>query len=119
MTLRTIHSRAMIAALVLLASSSALAAEPKKSAPAEPSPEVRQQMAAVHQKMADCLKSDRPMADCRAEMANSCKQMVGASGCPMMGSGTGGMGPGMMGGSGMMGGGMMGGQPAPETPKKK
>jgi hypothetical protein len=112
MTVRTSQWVGWIAALALAAGSSALAAEPKKSAPAEPSPEVRQQMAAVHQKMADCLRSDRPMAECRTEMANSCQQMVGASGCPMMGSGTGGMGPGMM------GGGMMG-QPAPEAPKKK
>ena len=116
----TSHGCALIAALALTWAASAHAAEPKKSAPAAPSPEVRQQMADVHQKMAECLRSDRPIAECRTEMMKSCRDLVGQASCPMMGAGAGGMGPGMMGGStgsGMMGGGMMG-QPAPETPKK-
>jgi hypothetical protein len=109
--LRTSHWCGFIAALALVSAASGFAAEPKKSAPSAPSPEVREQMAAVHQKMADCLRSERSLADCRAEMMNSCQQLMGDSGCPMMGTGKGGMGPGMM------GGGMMHG-PAPETPKK-
>jgi hypothetical protein len=129
MTRRTISRCTWIAALTLLCAPLAFSAEPAKSADAAASPEVRQQMAAVHEKMAQCLRSERPMAECRAEMVSSCQQMMGASGCPMMGSGAGGMGPGMMGGGkGMHGGGMMGGgtgggmmkgTPAPETPEKK
>jgi hypothetical protein len=69
-------------------------------------------MATVHQKMAECLRSDRPIAECRAEMMKSCKGVMGEAGCPMMGTMGGGMGPGMM------GGGMTHGAPAPETPKK-
>jgi len=112
---------ALMAALALTWAASTHAAEPKKSAPAAPTPEVRQQMADVHQKMAECLRSDRPIAECRTEMTKSCQGLVGQASCPMMGAGAGGMGPGMMGGGSMhggtMGGGMMG-QPAPETPKK-
>jgi hypothetical protein len=124
MTRRTISRCTWIAALALLGAPLAFSAEPAKSADAAPSPEVRQQMAAVHEKMAQCLRSERPMAECRAEMVGSCQQMMGASACPMMGSGAGGMGPGMMGGGkgmhgGGMGGGMMKGAPAPETPEKK
>jgi len=115
MTSRTSHWYALIAALALVAAASASAAEPKKAAPAEPTPEARQQMAAVHEKMAQCLRSDRPMAECRTEMMNACQEMVGAGSCPMMGKGAGGMGPGMM-GHGKMHGGMMS-QPAPEAPK--
>jgi hypothetical protein len=107
----------MLALVAWVSGAPAFAAEPKTSAPAEPGAEQREKMAAVHQKMAECLRSARPMAECRSEMANSCHEMMGDSGCPMMGSGAGGMGPGMM-GHGQMGGGMMG-QPAPEAPKKK
>lgn len=110
MTSRTSRWCAPIAALALLAASPAFAEEPAK--PSDPSPEARQQMAAVHQKMAECLRSDRPMAECKAEMMKSCHEMMGERGCPMMGASGGGMGPGMM------GGGMMKGEPAPETPKE-
>ena len=55
MTSRTSRWCGLIAALALVSVSPAFAADPEKAAPSEPSPEVRQQMAAVHQKMADCL----------------------------------------------------------------
>jgi len=87
MTSRTHRWYGLIAALALAAVSPALAADPEKSAPSEPSPEVRQQMAAVHQKLADCLRSDRPIAECKAEMKTSCHEMMGEGGCPMMGGG--------------------------------
>jgi hypothetical protein len=112
-----------IAALAL--ASPALADD--QSQPAAPSAEQRQRMAEVHQKMADCLKSNRPFADCRAEMHQACRGMMGEAACPMMGQGGGGMGPGMMGHGKGMGPGMMGGPaqgqpapsaPAPETDKK-
>lgn len=112
MTSRTRRKCALIAALALLSVSPAFAADPEKGTASEPSPEARQQMAAVHQQMADCLKSDRPIAECRAEMTKSCQEMMGERGCPMMGAGGAGMGPGMM------GGGMMKSGPTPETPEK-
>lgn len=47
------------------------------------SKEDRQKMADMHMKMADCLKSDKPMKDCKAEMKKECKSM--GKECPMMG----------------------------------
>ncbi len=54
-----------------------------KSAKAEPSPEARAEMADSHQKMAECLRSTRPMKECRAEMKKSCDGMHGEGGCSM------------------------------------
>ncbi len=113
MTVRARVLCGFVAALALSLTSAAFAAEPAKGPPADPTPEARQQMATVHQKMADCLRSERPFAECRSEMMKSCKDMMGASGCPMMGSGPGGMGPGMM------GHGMTGPPETAPTPKKK
>jgi hypothetical protein len=117
MTSRRLRGRAPLAAVALLWASAALAADPPATAP-EPSKEARQQMAAVHQKMADCLKSDRPMAECRSEMMSSCRTMMGEKGCPMMEHAGGGMGPGMM-GPGMHRRGMMPGAPSKEEPKQE
>lgn len=116
---RSSHWFAAFALAGLVSAPLAFAAEPKKSEPPAPSAEQRQKMAEVHQKMAECLRSSRPMSECRAEMANTCQEMMGDAGCPMMGQGPGGMGPGMMGHGHGMGGGMMKGKPAPETPEKK
>jgi hypothetical protein len=110
MASRTTRWYGLIAALALVSTSPALAADAEKGAPSSPSPEVRQQMAAVHQKMAECLRSDRPIAECRSEMMKSCHDMMGEGGCPMM-NGAGGMGPGMMGGEMMKG-------PAKGAPQK-
>jgi hypothetical protein len=95
MTSRTKSSYVLIAGITLLSSGLALAQS--DTAQSAPSPAARQQMAAVHEKMAACLKSDQPMSECRAEMWKSCNEMKEA-GCPMMDSMGGGMGPGMMGG---------------------
>jgi hypothetical protein len=96
-----------IAAVALLLASAALAADAPKATPSEPTPETRQKMAEIHQNMAECLRSERPLAECRAEMGKSCQDMMAGAGCPMLED----MGPGMM------GGGMMQGAPA-SKPKK-
>jgi hypothetical protein len=80
----------------ILISGPALAADP---APADPTPAQRQQMAAIHQQMAACLSSEKPMSECRAEMQKNCQTVMGNEGCPMMHGG--GMGRGM-GGRGLM-----------------
>jgi predicted HAD superfamily phosphohydrolase YqeG len=46
-------------------------------------PEQREEMAKTHEKMAACLRSDKPMMDCHKEMMESCK--MGKTSCPMMG----------------------------------
>jgi len=64
----------------------ASAAEPP-TAPAEPSREMRAKMASAHERMAACLRSERPMAECRSDMTKSCHEVMGERGCPMMGMG--------------------------------
>lgn len=47
--------------------------------------EQRKTMAGLHEKMATCLRSDRPMSECHQEMMKGCKDTMGKDGCPMMG----------------------------------
>jgi len=35
--------------------------------------------------MAACLKSSRPIEECRAEMFKGCRETMGQTGCPMVG----------------------------------
>lgn len=90
-TLRISSRRVEVAlfAMLIVAAAAVLAAEEPPAAP--PSKQMREQMAEVHEKMASCLRSDKSFADCRSEMQNNCKTMMGDQGCPMMG----GMGMGM------------------------
>lgn len=74
-----------IVAMMIAGAGAAFAAE-EPAAPM-PSKEMRDKMAAAHEKMAACLRSDKPFADCRSEMQHSCKTMMGEEGCPMMGMG--------------------------------
>ena len=104
----------LLIAGVLASSHAALAADAPQSTP---TPEARQQMAAIHEQMAACLKSSRPIAECRAEMFKSCQQTMGQTGCPMGGPG-GRMGRGMMGSGWAMGPGMMQGGVAPQPAPK-
>jgi hypothetical protein len=48
-------------------------------------PEQRLEMASMHEKMAQCLRSDKPMEDCHKEMMKSCEEKMGQGACPMMG----------------------------------
>ena len=55
-----------------------------KNAAAEMTKEQRENMAAMHEKMAGCLRSDKAMNECRTEMMGQCQAMMGGDGCPMM-----------------------------------
>jgi len=68
----------------LLTTIGAFGAETAKKSMSMDTPEVRQKMADVHQKMADCLRSDKPMSACKDEMMKSCHDSMGKEGCPMM-----------------------------------
>lgn len=46
--------------------------------------ETREQMAANHDKMAQCLRSDKSLEICRDEMHAECENMPGEYGCMMM-----------------------------------
>lgn len=74
-----------------------------------PSKEQREKMAQAHEKMAACLRSDRPVADCHQEMMQTCRDTMGGQGCGMM------MGQGPMRGRGMMRGQGGAGKPTPTT----
>ncbi len=88
MTKRARFAYAPLVALAMVWASAAFAADPPTAAPAEPSREAREQMAAAHQKIADCLRSSRPVAECHAEMKAGGGCMMGDGGCPMMEGGT-------------------------------
>ncbi len=45
----------------------------------------RQKMADAHERMAVCLRSDKPVSDCHEEMKKACQEGMGKDGCPMMG----------------------------------
>lgn len=52
---------------------------------AEPTAEMRTKMAGMHQMMADCLKSDKPVTECKQQMMKDCPMMKETGHCPMMG----------------------------------
>ncbi|MGZ3671380.1 MAG: hypothetical protein ACXVB9_08870 [Bdellovibrionota bacterium] len=54
----------------------------EKKAMMEMTPAQREEMAAMHEKMAACLRSDKPIKDCHKEMMDTCKNAK--NGCPMM-----------------------------------
>lgn len=92
---------------IALAAGAAAAQETAPPAPGTPSADQRHAMAEIHQKMADCLDSERPINECRADMLTNCRTMMGPESCPKMM----GLGHGMMGGR--MGTGMMPSAPKP------
>lgn len=47
------------------------------------SKEMREKMAAQHEQMAACLRTDKDMMECHQEMQKSCSETMGDS-CPMM-----------------------------------
>jgi hypothetical protein len=82
-----IFLRNLIASMVIAGATGVFAADEPPAPPSAPSKEVREQMAALHEKMAACLRSDKAFAACRDEMQKSCWEMMGEQGCPMMGMG--------------------------------
>jgi cytosine/adenosine deaminase-related metal-dependent hydrolase len=62
----------------------AMAADTATAVPPEPSKEVREKMAAAHDRMAACLRTDRTVSDCRDELMKACHQLAAEHGCPMM-----------------------------------
>ena|SRR6266581_737063 len=80
--------------LAIMSASAALAADPPTASQAAPSKEMREKMATLHEQMAACLRSDKPIADCHSQMMKSCQDTMGKQGCTMMGHGMMGSGPG-------------------------
>jgi len=85
----------MILSLMMVTGVSALAQESDKMSHDMKMPQMtaeqRTKMADAHEKMAACLRSDKPIGDCHAEMKKSCEESMGKDGCPMMKDGMMGM----------------------------
>lgn len=87
-------AKAITGALLMALSSAAFAANPP-TAPSVPTKEMRERMATLHEQMAACLRSDKSISECRTEMMQHCRAMMGNPGCTgMMGMGRGMMGMG-------------------------
>jgi hypothetical protein len=74
----------LMASIVLIAGASAAFAADQPPA-AAPSKEMREKMATLHEQMAACLRSDKVISDCRAQMMKECSEQMGQKDCPMMG----------------------------------
>jgi hypothetical protein len=84
-----------VAALLMLAGAAGVSrADPPAGTAATPpsvptppalSKETREKMATLHEEMAACLRSDKPLGACRNEMVKRCQDLMGGKGCPMMG----------------------------------
>jgi hypothetical protein len=75
--------------LAILSASATLAANPPATAQSPPSKETREKMATLHEQMAACLRSDKPVTECHTEIMKNCQDVMGEDGCPMMGMGWG------------------------------
>ena len=81
----SLQSVSLIATLALvIGTSAALAAEPPSQGQPTMSKEQREKMATIHEQMAACLRSDKPMADCHKEAMKSCQDAMGKNWCSMM-----------------------------------
>lgn len=70
---------------VLAMTAAACATQPSAAGPPGPGPHgMRQEMAAAHERMAACLRSDRDIGECRAQLHQSCRAAMGEQACPMM-----------------------------------
>jgi hypothetical protein len=84
-TTRQTLLRNLVASMVVLAGGGAtFAADVPPANHAAPTKEMREKMATLHEQMAACLRSDKPIADCRSEMKKSCGETMGEEGCPKM-----------------------------------
>ena len=80
------HLNLVASVLMIVSTSAAFAAAPPAATnQAAPSKEVREKMASLHEQMAACLRSDKPISECRSQMMKSCQETMGDQGCPMMG----------------------------------
>ena len=77
-------TRLSLAAALFIAGVAAACAADAPLSPAAPTMEMRARMATIHDQMAACLRSEKPVADCRAEMMASCEAIhPGGKGCQM------------------------------------
>jgi Mg2+ and Co2+ transporter CorA len=80
-----LQSVSLIATIALIfGASAAFPAEPPSQSHPTMSKEQREKMATIHEQMAACLRSDKPLADCHKEAMKSCQDAMGKDWCSMM-----------------------------------
>ena len=77
---------AVLTAIAASCGSVVPAAEPAHAAHGTPK-QLREQMASAHEKMAACLRSDRPLAECRSELMRACQKIRDGHDCGMQAMG--------------------------------
>jgi hypothetical protein len=80
----SVRARACITALLLLSGVAVTVADTPPPEQRELSKDTREKMAALHEQMAACLRTDKPFAECHSTMIKSCQEQLGSAGCPMM-----------------------------------
>lgn len=75
--------RIVVAAMMIAGAGVAFAAEEPSTTTPAPSRQMREQMAAMHEQMAACLRSDKSVDECHSNMHEQCHAM-GPQVCPMM-----------------------------------
>ena len=80
---KTILAKALTV-LIIASGAAALGADKSKNMGMDLTTEQRQTMAETHGKMATCLRSDKPMDECRTDMMKSCADTMGKDNCHMM-----------------------------------
>lgn len=89
---RPIRVRAAIAAALLLAGAVAAFADTPPPPNGQPSKETREKMAVLHEQLAACLRSDKPLSQCHSEMVTSCQAQLAGDCAGLAGMGHGGDG---------------------------
>ena len=83
MSARIKLAQAIVASSIAIAcAGSTFAANSAKPECPTPTKEMREKLAARHEQMAACLRSDKPIAECRTEMTKMHEEMMGEMGCP-------------------------------------
>jgi hypothetical protein len=84
-SISSVRARAAVTAILLLSGAAVTSADTPPPEHRELSKETREKMAALHERMAECLRSDKPFNECRSTMITSCREQLGSDGCPMLG----------------------------------
>ena len=83
MSTRTKPLQVMLASLIAVTcAGSVFAANTARPECPAPTKETREKLAASHEEIAACLRSDKAITECRAEMAKLHKEMMHQMGCP-------------------------------------
>jgi hypothetical protein len=72
-------ARVAVAAALLLLGAAATYADTPAADSRVPSQQTREKMAVLHEQLAACLRSDRPVNECRSEMVTNCQAQIGSN----------------------------------------